>query len=106
MRIMCKHEESAEVYPLGPRRAQSITSSTPGCGAVMLLRHLKIYLSTVRLEAPERQAIRAALRPLLRPARLQPGQRLSGAGGRPHSQWAMCLAFENTSKQHPLPQEE
>ena len=56
MRIMCKHEESAEVCPLGPRRAQSITSSPPGCGAFMLLRRLKIYRFTVRLEAPERQA--------------------------------------------------
>ena len=55
MRIMCKHEGSAEVYPLGPRRAQSITSSPPGCGAFMLVRSLKIYRSTVRLEAPERQ---------------------------------------------------
>ena len=56
MRIMCKHEECAEVYPLGPRRAQRITSSPPGCGAFMLLRRLKIDRFTVRLEAPERQA--------------------------------------------------
>ena len=56
MRIMCKHKGSAEVCTLGPRRAQSITSSPPGCGAFMLLRRLKIYQFTVRLEASERQA--------------------------------------------------
>ena len=56
MRIMCKHKESAEVCPLGPRRAQSSASSLPGCGAFMLLRRLKIYRLAVRSEAPERQA--------------------------------------------------
>ena len=55
MRIMCKHEESAEVCPLGPRQAQSITSSPPGSGAFMMLRRLKIYRFTVRLEAPAGQ---------------------------------------------------
>ena len=103
---MSTHEESAEVSSLGPRRAQSITSSPPGCGAFMLLRRLKIYRFIVRVGGPRASGIRAALRPLLRPARPQPGQRLSGAGGRPHSQWAMCLAFDNPSKQPLLPQEE